>query len=622
VTQVPWSTLGGEQAEALLANLLYSEHPKRATRVRPSRGDYGIDVVVPNASMPDNIDVYQIKKFFQRLTTNQRTQVEQSFRRFLLGFVRGGWPIADWYLMMPVDPTSERDSEWFTKMPDAVIAGMFSDAGLALTGAEKTQITAWRTAHDRVIKWEGLNVCDNLAAKYPYVVDYFVHAGRERLADAVAELSAILRRDLTLPDGSQNSSVALLTPAEVREHLERLNRVLDADPHYRYGWGFSPTPPEIEEEEDLVAATQQIQSDGSTLTFKIYQRFPESLNERPIPIKLTFAVGDAGFDRQAYENWLKYGKPLTAPAEVDADLPGGLGDAMSGETAQVTIRPIGQTYEARFRIRKPDGTFGVTMAFSMTVNAGIDGTGTWEHGTDETGFLTIEITSDREKRTGTWDFSRKDIVGTEVVVALPSVEFVQDLHAPNVLQVAHKYGPFADYGPIPPHEPKFPDFLIDYLRALTIVQTRTTTPILIPDLTTISVADVQAVFDAAALIDGQTVVSTGWQSAGFKAGSAPTVGSAGLTGREVDLAAHYQIRIIEPLRVRIGDQELTLGAVERLLLSVKYEVEDEELIARPFLNDTAHRTFAPDTPVPDSDHMPVAARLLGTLADATKPSAE
>lgn len=56
--QVPWSTLDGDRAEALIANLLYSEHPKKATRIRPSRGDYGIDVAVPNAAESDKIDVY------------------------------------------------------------------------------------------------------------------------------------------------------------------------------------------------------------------------------------------------------------------------------------------------------------------------------------------------------------------------------------------------------------------------------------------------------------------------------------------------------------------------------------------------------------------------------------
>jgi hypothetical protein len=37
--RVEWTELGGDEAETVLANLIYSEHPT-ATRVRPSRGDY------------------------------------------------------------------------------------------------------------------------------------------------------------------------------------------------------------------------------------------------------------------------------------------------------------------------------------------------------------------------------------------------------------------------------------------------------------------------------------------------------------------------------------------------------------------------------------------------------
>lgn len=617
VPQVPWSTLDGDRAEALIANLLYSEHPKKATRIRPSRGDYGIDVAVPHAGEPDKIDVYQIKKFYETLTANQRGQVEKSFRRFLLGFVRGGWPIADWYLMMPVDPTAEKDSQWFANMPDAVIAGMFQDGELKLTEDEKEQITSWRNAPGRVIKWEGRNTCDNLAAKYPYVVDYFVFDGRERLRDAVAQLGAIIHRDLSLPDASQESSAALLTPSEAQEHLQRLQSVLDTDPHYRYAWGLSPAVPEIKQEADLVAATQLIQSDGSTLTFKIYQRFPESLSERPIPIKLKFAVGDATFDREAFEMWRKYGKPLTAPAEVEADLPGGLGDAMSGTVAQVTLHPAGQSYDARFRIRKPDGTFGVSLSFSITVSTGSDGTGTWERGTDQTGFLEIEIASDMEARTGSWNFSRKSIVGAEVVAALPTVEFLQDLHAPNVLQVAQKYGQFGDYASIPSREPMFPDTLLDYLRSLAILQTRTPTPILVPDLTTVAVPDVRAVTEAAALIAGQTVVST-WETVGIVSHPQSSSDAGDPEGQEMSLANHYKLYMLEPLIVGVGAQQLTLGTVQRELLSARLEIERGGLRARPCKNDTAHRVFLPDHAIPDpAKKASVVGEDLGPIDDVS-----
>jgi hypothetical protein len=54
-----------------LSVLLYSKHP-RAVRVRPSRGDGGVDVLVPHPDQPGKTDVYQIKKFAENLTSNQK----------------------------------------------------------------------------------------------------------------------------------------------------------------------------------------------------------------------------------------------------------------------------------------------------------------------------------------------------------------------------------------------------------------------------------------------------------------------------------------------------------------------------------------------------------------------
>jgi len=63
------------------------------------------------------------------------------------------------------------------------------------------------------------------------------------------------------------------------------------------------------------------------------------------------------------------------------------------------------------------------------------------------------------------------------------------------------------------------------------------------------------------------VISTGWESARFKSGAGPEIGSGALSGRQVELTKHYQI-------ITVGSQELTLGAAERLLLSAEFEVED------------------------------------------------
>jgi hypothetical protein len=182
----------------------------------------------------------------------------------------------------------------------------------------------------------------------------------------------------------------LVTPEELAPHLHRLFEVLDADPHYRYEFSFDLTPREITRREGMVAGTRATLPDGRTLTVRIYRRFAEAENERPIPFKLRFAAEDADFDRTAYASWRKYGTPLTAPAEVDIDLPGGLGAPLGGGLTEVSVQGAGHTYQARLPIRKSDGTAAEHLLFTITATSGPEGTGLWEQGTDESGYLTFE----------------------------------------------------------------------------------------------------------------------------------------------------------------------------------------------------------------------------------------
>jgi hypothetical protein len=84
-------------------------------------------VLVPNESAPKTFDVYQIKYFPKALTAGQRGQVEKSFRRLLTGLVRRGIPVANWYLVIPVDNTLDKQLDWFNAMPGKVVAEMFDD---------------------------------------------------------------------------------------------------------------------------------------------------------------------------------------------------------------------------------------------------------------------------------------------------------------------------------------------------------------------------------------------------------------------------------------------------------------------------------------------------------------
>lgn len=617
--RVEWSELGGDEAETVLANLLYSERTS-STRVRPSRGDFGIDVLDPSKREAAMYDVYQIKRYAKTLTASQKKEVEKSFRRVLVGLLRREPPVplGDWYLIAPVDNTVDNELDWFRFMPDRVIDEMFEDAELALTENEKQRITAWRHAPGRIIKWEGRQFCDILAAKYRYVVDYYLHGGEERLRSAVAEMSAILRRDVSASEAlstAADDDVALVTPAEISSHLNRIFEVLDTDPHYRYEFSIELEPGEITRRDGMVAATQEIQPDGRTLTFRVYQRFAESQRERPIPFQLRFAAENAGFDEDAYDSWRKYGTPLSAPAEVDVDLPGGLGAPFSGGLTEVLVQSAGHEYIARFRIRRPDGTYSPTMTFTITARTGPEQTGVWESGTDESSYLTFDTRTDLETSSGTWGFTRSQIVGQEIDAVLPSIEFLQNIVTGNILEVAQRVGPFVDYREIPSHETAFPDDVMVYLRSLAVIQTATSPPVLIPDLRTVSAADAREVVEAAALISGQIVFGD-WASIRFKdAASSPTVGPA-LEERQVGLDDHYEVQIIEPVIVKVGAQEFTLGAVERRLLSVGYELDGGAIVGRPLANDTAYRRYLRGQPAPDRNNRPVKGKYLGTRAEA------
>jgi hypothetical protein len=278
----------------------------------------------------------------------------------------------------------------------------------------------------------------------------------------------------------------------------------------------------------------------------------------------------------------------------------------------VIIESGEQSYQARMRIRRPDGTVGRALQFNMTAKYE-DGIVS-ELGTDDTGFLTFTTEINTKTRLGSYGFSRPRIVGERVDVALPSVEFLNDLHQPNVLQASWESGPFIDYREIPSQAAGFPDSVVEYLRSLSMIQARVQEPILIPDLTTVTAGDVLDVNDAATLLAGESLRSS-WARFSWKTGR-PRAKQTQTDDGEIDLRDHYQLQIVEPLTVKVGEDALTLGTVRTLLLSVRFEAGDTELRAFPFLNNTMERSFDPDTPPPDFSNRPVLGKSLGPLAEA------
>lgn len=598
MARIEWAALSGDEVETVVSMLIFNEVP-HATRIRPSQGDFGIDVLAPHPGDASFADVYQIKKFATNLDSSQKRQIEDSFQRVLVGLVRRGIPLADWYLVMPLDPTIENAIDWFTELPDTVISRMSSDSKLGLTEEEIGAITAWRESPGRTIEWKGLTYCEVLASKFWFVADYYLHGGSERIKSAVAEVARILQRDVTLPSTDLKApSTSILEPHELREHLDRLGRVLDGDPHFRYGFSVDPATSGLYEEPGLIAAAQEIAPDGMCITFRIYERFAEALNERPIPINLRFQFEPGSAEQRAFDDWRKYGKPLTAAVDMDADLPGGLGGLFTNVTARILPASGGVKYQNRYRIIAPDGAALAELRFSLSSTTGLDRTGAWVQGQDTSGIVSIEGHLDATNQSGKLSFSFEDPTGREAAEVTAAINFLANLSHPNRLQVAGKYGPFHDFQDIPQAETPLPLFVARYISALATLQAHTPKLIVVPDLKTVTGRDAQTVLRAAKLLNGQTIVGT-WKAMEFDTDEAVAF----------DPEGHYQLATIEPLTAVIGTDRVTLGAVQNTLISVKLTgLGNGRVRAEPHLNNTAYQLYAPDEAVPPADRKPVRYR--------------
>lgn len=209
MTRVEWTRLDGDDVEAVVAMFVNREHPD-SVRITPSRGDGGVDILDRRAAADGTDVVYQIKRYTGPLSSRQMDEVEKSLRR-LMGDPR--WAqlnVSTWYLVTPWNPTPEAET-WLRKL-----------------GSE----------HGLTAKWHGLDYVEQLAARYPDILDYYLYGGRNRIEEAYKTALALIGVERAEPDLGVQGLVT---------RMQRALRALDTDPHYRYelrfGEGEFPDPP-------------------------------------------------------------------------------------------------------------------------------------------------------------------------------------------------------------------------------------------------------------------------------------------------------------------------------------------------------------------------------------------
>lgn len=572
--RVEWSVLEGGQTESVLATCIYIDHP-RSNRIRPSQGDYGIDVLEPVGVGDEQVDVWQIKRFATKFQSSEKTQVEKSFRRVLLALVRRNIPLRNWYLVMPLDPTIESRMDWFATMPECVFAAMKVEADLALTDGEVETIQAWLDDPATRIEWKGLDFCEAAVAAHPEVPDYFLHGGSQRLRDSIATLSGLLTRDQALR--TDPDSPSMLQPGEITEHLRLVQTALDGDPHFRYGFQLEPQPSTVHLEPNLVAATQEVLPDGRTLTYRIYTRFDEALNERPIPVKLNFSFDSPSFNREAFEDWRDYGAEFVGPATVSADLPGGVTAPTEGQVRFPALPST--TFQRRYRLTDPEGKKLAELMFTCKTTKGLSARSARVTGVDTSNLVSVDWRGSLDKDEGKISFNAEPLDGAEVLRAAPVARFLGSWQLGNILQLSEAFGgKFANIHSLPSNEELIHPLLVTWIEALAEIQEHVTETILLPPLDQVTRKDVRDVSDAAALLRGQTVVVR-WEE-------------ITLTDLTVPLSdGAHRVETDEPLILKVGAQTLTLGMQVFTFLSAQVAADGNSARLVPLHNDTAHRTL-------------------------------
>lgn len=532
--RVPWATYDGNDVEAVVAMMICLEHPD-AYRIRPARGDEGIDILVP---APDgSVEVYQVKKFASSMTASQWRQVKKSYQRVQKSKWLAGRKVTKWHLTMPLDATTG-DSDKF----DEITAG-----------------APW------AVRWKGLAFIEALASKYPTVIDYYLGNGRARLDVSVQRLTDLVA-DRARPDG------APLSAAEARQTLTSLFNVLNSnDPFYVYGLAISPRPPAAGslDEPGLVAAV--VSGDGASgyVTVKVIARCAESTLERPVPLQMTIDLDAVPGMREQVKEFEKYGVTLSLPAGAvkgSVDVPGGLGGDLEGFAVEISPSfDLSEMPDLRLQVR--DASDVVVAECSMKKAERSEGparTGVRTVHRSPSQVLELELRFDLQHHRATCRVRGGDVTGSVPTDAFGALNVLRAAHDPsNHLRISLPYGPQTsgvDF-PAPSDVSEVGlDAVIDLAGALMDVQGITTQRIVMPDPSHVTMKELDRLRRLAALARGETIRRR------MPAGGVLTFAPESEGIPEVGV---YTLTDDAPLSVSLDGQELHLGHQERSLVAVR-----------------------------------------------------
>jgi hypothetical protein len=572
VSRVEWSRLDGELCEGVLGVLLLRRHPT-AQRVRPSRGDRGVDVYVPTG---DGWVVYQIKSFTGALTSSQKRQIRKSWTRFRALVDERRLTIIAWHLMRPENPTWE---------DDAFLTDLTTGAPWPCT-------------------WRGLDVCDELAAAYPDVIDYYLRDGKERLEH-------VLRAHLTAAGFAQRTAGDPIAPAATTATLHAVHAAINAvDPHYRYDFGVTERPPGSDPSDrywptprpavtdDLVASVTRYDVDRA-VTFHVFHRFAQAHEERPVPMSFHVIAEPGTAEYHAWQDFLDFGIATPDPLPVDGlslGLPGELGTTDSPGLVRLGPSDSGQP-PIRWTLRILDAERRQVASIEMEGGPparGLTGRGWSLHLHDPRGAISLLLKVETETGATTYHLTHLPLFGKAPHDLLPGMRIAAAFCAPHTIELGRAGGPsLAEAMTLTgPANPAFTQ-VVGMLENLATIAQHTYTLVTVPEMPHV-IAQARDWELAARLLRGETLTGTAPPMAVDAGDLAVAVGDLFATTLE------------DPLTVDVGTSTIELGSVVRTYTPMRVvSVCDEDgrvladLVPHGPSRSTAHRVLTEITHADD-----------------------
>lgn len=354
IGEIPWSTKSGEEVEKLIAVYICKENPD-AIRIRPSKGDHGIDLMDPSDPRKP-VNVYQIKKFARNLTYSQKKQIKKSWQALITYARETGLNVKRWYLAMPLNPTSENINE---------ICQLTQGSGIQFSLIGLDRINGW-------------------AAKYPDVQDYFLNGEQDTIYRRVAKFIEL------------NPQVASLSDKSLYEQLITIRDYLnERDPNYKYFLKTLTKTESKKQEEHPSSAPEAILTNyyfspqGEGIQIDVVPKYKAAPELAPFRFKASLTPEND--EQSSYlSNFVDFGAPFK-------DIPGTLTN-MSLQASDNLSTPLHQPVAISFNTahqnknKLTDQYFQVQGEKPFTFHGSITGTGRkgihWG-GTDDSKLLDI-----------------------------------------------------------------------------------------------------------------------------------------------------------------------------------------------------------------------------------------